>query len=496
MLIPIRHEHMSARRWPIITIGLLVLNVGIFLATHDAMQRQSIELSQVKAHLLMLAAMRPDLKIPAEVQDFITNFRDHNPKLWAEIQQPNREVADAWDARIRMVDETYALQAEMDSLAAQYAQEAASSIVENYAFIPANPRPLAYLTANFLHVGWLHLIGNMWFLWLAGFVLEDAWGRPIYMVFYFVAGAAALQFYAWSNTASIIPTVGASGAVAALMGAFLVRFPTMRIDMAWVLSFRIYRFKAPAYWLLPLWLLMEVFYGSLFGAMSGVAHWAHVGGFVFGGLAALALRYTGLEHKANEAIEKEVSWTNDPAIVQATEMIGQGQLDEAIAVLKSFVGIKPDSIDGWNLLQQSLWKKGDVPAYQEATAKLCALHARTRQSEAALQDYQEFLNSGGTKLPPGTWLEVCRAAEELQDYERAVAEYKKLMLAYPTERQALIAQLGAARLCLKRLNRPQDALIFFEAASKSPIPHLDWDQNIETGIREARAALPPTPAQA
>src|SRR5581483_9868004 len=187
------------------------------------------------------------------------------------------------------------------------------SIAERYAFIPAHPKAIAYLTANFLHGGWLHLIGNMWFLWLAGFVLEDAWGRPLYAAVYLLAGAAALQIHAWANAGSTVPTLGASGAVAALMGAFLVRFPKMKIEMLWLFGFfRSYRFKAPAYALLPLWLLTEVFYGALFGQASGVAHWAHVGGFVFGALAALGVRYSGLEHKASQQIEAELTVASDP----------------------------------------------------------------------------------------------------------------------------------------------------------------------------------------
>ena len=112
------------------------------------------------------------------------------------------------------------------------------------------------------------MIGNMWFLWLAGFILEDNWGRLIYSIFYLVAGAAALQFYAWCAPGSYIPLVGASGAVAALMGGFLVRFPRMKIEMGFYsLIFR-HRFKAPAYALLPFWLGMEFLYGSVSGTSS------------------------------------------------------------------------------------------------------------------------------------------------------------------------------------------------------------------------------------
>jgi len=492
MLIPLRHENMSARRWPVVTLTLIVLNVLVFLCTYWSIEQDAPELGELKAHILMLAAMHPEVNLPPQVKPLVDNFRKSHPDTWTEIQQPNRSVADAWDAKMRQTTETEELQDEINSLATRYAQLKASSIAEQYAFVPAHPSLLTYLTANFLHGGWLHLIGNMWFLWLAGFVLEDAWGRSIYAVFYLIAGAAALQFHAWLNPGSTVPTLGASGAVAALMGAFLVRFPKMKIEMGWVLwliRIRIYRFKAPAYTLLPLWLLMEVFYGSLFGQSSGVAHWAHVGGFIFGAIAAVALGYSGLEHKANKAIEEEISWKADPAIEQANELMEKGQLDEAATVLQNHVSGQPGSVDARNLLRQTYWRKNDVDAYQKATVELCDIHLKAREWEQAWQDYDEFLNSGGEVLPVVTWLALCRAAEEQHWYERALAEYQKLAAAYPKERQSLTALIAAGRICVKQLNRAEDGLKFYEAAAKSPVPHLDWEQSINACIREAKAAL-------
>src|SRR5260370_42155420 len=78
----------------------------------------------------------------------------------------------------------------------------------------------------------MHLICNMWLIWLTGAILEDAWGRVIFPIYYIAAGAVALQFHAWINTGSLVPTLGASGAVAALMGAFLIRFPKTKIEVA------------------------------------------------------------------------------------------------------------------------------------------------------------------------------------------------------------------------------------------------------------------------
>jgi tetratricopeptide (TPR) repeat protein len=117
------------------------------------------------------------------------------------------------------------------------------------------------------------------------------------------------------------------------------------------------------------------------------------------------------------------------------------------------------------------------------------LRLQAREHEAAWKDYEEFLQLGGDKMPPTIWLDLCRLPQEQQDFERAVSEYEKLAAAYPSERQSLLAQLGAARICLKRLNRPLDALRLYEGASASAVPHLDLEQDIESGIREARNVL-------
>jgi tetratricopeptide (TPR) repeat protein len=283
--------------------------------------------------------------------------------------------------------------------------------------------------------------------------------------------------------------VGASGAVAALMGAFLTRFPKMKIEMAWLFFFRIYRFKACAYWLLPMWVLSEVFYGSLVGRAGGVAHWAHVGGFLFGALGAFALRSTGFENRVHEKVEKELTWTCDPEIERANQLVEAGQLDEAVAVTQQHLSANSNSIDGWNLLRQVYWRRNELSAYHVATAKSCELQLRAKNPEGAWQDFEDFKNSGGEKMPIAPWLGICRLLEEQGNYDRAMSELQNLIQAYPAERQALMAQMAAARICLKRLNRPEDALKFYKAAAESKVPHLDLEPAILAGRKEATAAV-------
>jgi len=489
ILIPLKHENMEGRRWPIVTFALIGLNILVFLGTHWTMEEQAPKLAEVRLHLLLLAAEHPELKIPDDAQQFVGDFQKANPDAWKQAGSPYRKLVDAADARYRMSDDTDKLQEEMDSLAQQYHDLQAQSILLNYGFVPAHKKVLAYLTSMFMHAGWIHLIGNMWFLWLAGFILEENWGRAIYPAFYFLGGIVASQIHALAYPNSIVPCLGASGAIAALMGAFLVRFPKLKIDMWGTAFFMRFRFKAPAYSLLPLWLLTEIFYGAMVGQMSGVAHWAHIGGFIFGMLGALVIQHTGLEHKANAAIEEKVGWTADPAIVQGAECLEQGRLDEGVAILRNYLQARPDDADGHSLLRQLYWRKNDVPAYLEASIKLCQLHLKGQQKEAAVQDYQDYLNAGGNRMPAGTWLELCRIFEGEQNFDRALNEYDQLAQAYPKERQSILALLSAGRISMKQLNRPTDALRFYNAAKASPVPHLDWETNIQAGIQAAQKSL-------
>ncbi len=141
------------------------------------------------------------------------------------------------------------------------------------------------LTSMFLHGGWLHLVGNMWYLWIFGDNVEDRLGHARFLVFYLMAGVVAALLHYALNPASWLPTVGASGAIAGVLGAYLVAFPRARI-IALVPLFPFFQVMAlPAVLVLGLWFVMQFFSGALSlgnAGGGGVAWWAHIGGFAFG----------------------------------------------------------------------------------------------------------------------------------------------------------------------------------------------------------------------
>ena len=141
----------------------------------------------------------------------------------------------------------------------------------------------AVLTSMFLHGSWMHLIGNMWFLWLFGNNVEDSMGHIRYLLFYLIAGVAATAAHIISDPASPIPTVGASGAISGAMGAYLVLYPHARVYTLFFLFIFIRVIPIAAWFVLLYWFAIQLLSGWATGpGMTGVAFWAHVGGFVAG----------------------------------------------------------------------------------------------------------------------------------------------------------------------------------------------------------------------
>jgi len=143
-----------------------------------------------------------------------------------------------------------------------------------------------FLTSMFLHGGWLHIIGNMWTLWIFGDNVEDRMGPGRFTIFYLLCGLAAGFVHCLTNADSTLPTVGASGAIAGVMGAYFLLFPTSRVIVFLPVLFYPLFFELPAVTYLMVWALTQVFAGTLSLAtgkdVGGVAFWAHVGGFVAG----------------------------------------------------------------------------------------------------------------------------------------------------------------------------------------------------------------------
>ena len=178
------------------------------------------------------------------------------------------------------------------------------SFVETYAVVPNQlteslqsgaatqiwPQAMTLITSQFLHGGFMHLGGNMLFLWVFGNNVEDRLGHLKFLIFYLLCGALAALAQWFFSMQSTVPALGASGAIAGVLGAYILRFPKARILTLVPLGFLITTIRIPAVFFLGFWFLQQALYGvaSLQVRSSvdvgGVAYWAHAGGFVFGAI--------------------------------------------------------------------------------------------------------------------------------------------------------------------------------------------------------------------
>lgn len=172
---------------------------------------------------------------------------------------------------------------------------ALNQVFYTFGVVPARLEPSTLVTSMFLHGGWFHLIGNMWFLWIYGDNVEDVLGRFKYLLFYLLCGILAGLTHAITHMESQIPTIGASGAVAGVMGAYLVKFPRSRIVTLVPVFVFVTTVQLPAYLILLYWFLIQFIsgvgsIGNSHLSQGGVAWLAHVGGFLVGGVLILVLR--------------------------------------------------------------------------------------------------------------------------------------------------------------------------------------------------------------
>lgn len=166
-----------------------------------------------------------------------------------------------------------------------YAQE---SLIFQFGLIPGHLRLTSLLTSMFLHGGWMHLIGNMWFLWVFGSRVEDTLGGMKYLVYYLLCGVISAIVHVAVNLGSTVPTIGASGAIAGIMGGFMLLYPRARIVTLVFIVLFVTTLELPAVVMLLYWFLLQLVSGlTSFGHLAmtdagNVAWFAHVGGFLAG----------------------------------------------------------------------------------------------------------------------------------------------------------------------------------------------------------------------
>jgi membrane associated rhomboid family serine protease len=180
-----------------------------------------------------------------------------------------------------------------DTVQALYSFGLVPAVLTGREFLPPEmtyvPPVATILTSMFMHGGFWHLAGNMWYLWIFGNNIEEAMGHTRYLLFYLICGAASVAAQVFSDPGSVIPMVGASGAISGVLGAYLLLYPRTRVLLGVPLGFLIVQIgRYPAMWVLAAWFLMQLAMGYFAAAkppgesQGGIAFGAHIGGFIAG----------------------------------------------------------------------------------------------------------------------------------------------------------------------------------------------------------------------
>ncbi len=428
MILPIGHQERTVRRLPWVTIALIVSCFVVFLFTDtstDHLEERAIAFEEAAdywrehAHLEAPPEIREHVAydvMPNQRSQYLATLPDYSPYPPETPQERAAQQAE-FDA---LVDAALGNTAkDPDTL----------SDFERWGVIPSDSSPITYFTYMFLHGGWFHLIGNLFFLLLAGPPIEDRWGRAGFAGFYVGAGVFAALFYSALSSDSSLPMVGASGAIAGVLGAFLVRLWNTQIRFAYffMVLLRPYwgTFEAPAWAMLSLWFgneLLQAWAWDSMGIEASVAYWAHVGGFVAGVGTAFAVRATKFEERfVDPTVEAQITkYTANPVLEEAMRLREAGEVGDALTLLQTEWERAPDepiALAYWDAALGCAQPELAAPALAAAVE----MAAKNGEHELAMRHWSELSDHVPTALvAPATLMRFVPLLLEENQRDRAV----------------------------------------------------------------------------
>jgi len=390
MILPIGHESQEVRRLPWVTFFILAACLVTHIMVSKSMSRLNTQIRQSATRMLRYWIAHPYLELdPAFTEEMGIDESDLE-KLEAMMPQSTSPEDD------REFDRQ---QRELDAMTDQLLKLRLNAPYYRWGLVPKRVGLPGLFTHMFIHGGWLHLIGNLLFLYLTGPFVEDLWGRWLYGVFYIAVGIVSGLMFCLHYPHSTSALIGASGAIAGVMGAFLIYFWKTRIRFAFFLGI-LYTgtFKAPAWVMLPLWAGLELMNAGTMdkitgGRGGGVAHWAHVWGFVFGFCIAGLLKLTGfVDKRIAPALEQETSLRNPglEAYEEGLKHLDKGRFPEARDCFVKALRAHPEDLDILEYLELATRSTGEPEVYREYAARAMETHLRRGDTVAGLGLFQRL----------------------------------------------------------------------------------------------------------
>jgi membrane associated rhomboid family serine protease len=391
------------------------------------------------------------------------------------------------------------LRSEFDQKLAALKTARKKSLHFNYGLAP-NGEWQAYqlITYAFLHGGVLHLFGNLIVFFAIAFTLEDLWGRGVFAGFYILGAIFSCLPFVFSPSPA--PLVGASGAISATMGAFLIRLPKTKIKLFfwshWFIRMFLGRRKlivfAPGYVYLIAYFLMQVIQWY-FDRSSPVAYSVHIAGFVFGAGFAFMMKASRYEEThINPKIEAKVSFEAPAAVTQGLEFLDKGQLPMAERKLRSHLIKQPNSLETILALIQVYQQTMNYDQLNSMYGRLIRYHLANDDKEAALFAYDNLLssfpdNDMAVRIPVRDWMVICEYLRDAEMNREAGVEYERLVKAWPDDPNTVRASVQGGESSLLAQDIDRAYRLFQIADSLNPPAPLAG--KVRTGIERCEKIL-------
>jgi membrane associated rhomboid family serine protease len=422
IIIPIGHDQETVRRLPWVTFGILAVCFIVHIFVWFTVQGANTQLEAVAQEFVEYYISHPYLEFDPELRKILFNGVEDE-----EVDQLLSFYQNTTTRPSSFVLEEQ--QEKLDQLAKNFLSQLNDFPYRKWGFIPAKPSFLTLFTYMFVHGGWFHLLGNLLFLYLTGPFIEDLWGRPAFLSFYLVVGVLSAWAFGQHYPESTGPLVGASGAIAGVMGAFLIKYWKIKINFFyWILIFFRGTFQAPAWLMLPMWLALELFNARIMdtlnpGGGGGVAHWAHVWGFVLGLGIALGMNALKIEEKLiNPKIKAKIQEDDGgfDIVAHAIRQKNLGMLRNAYDVLLEEAHKNPGQREVVETLWEFSHEMGQPDEASQLFIKLIEKEIRQEQVEAAFTHYVDLRQRmPEASLGPMYRFALVKYLTEINDVEKA-----------------------------------------------------------------------------
>jgi membrane associated rhomboid family serine protease len=469
LLLPIGRDDAEIRRHAWVSYTIIAINVLAFAFTFFSERQASVdEVNGQWRTALEYHFMHPYLETPRAMTDVVPA----NVIRYIQSNRPNVVPPEAVIVKRE--------QRELETLTANAVAVYKELPTIRFGYVPAEGGAWRLLTSMFMHAGLLHLLGNLLFFFLSGPFIEDVFGRPLFAFLYVSGGIVAALSYALRHPQSTIALVGASGAIAAVMGAYLVRFYHSKVEFLLLSLWYRTRFFAPAWVVLPLWLMQQVWELRSEAGGGAVAFSAHIGGFLYGFAFAVIVTITKFEAKyVNPVVEKETTWAMDERVVRAMNARSAEDYATAKRELAAVLRDDPRNLDALQVAVDVARASEDAAMYDNTATRLFTRYLEEKQDELATTLVREVAADREIALPK-FFARAAAFAERSGDRDWALTLYERTFASDPNGIGSLV-KIGTL---LRLKGDTRGARAAFEKARAHPACTAEWTSAIDAKIAQ------------